>query len=71
MTVVDEGLFFFFVYHNNTKKKHRGAVRKRSRQTDTLSREQRPLRQCVAQVLNKATCQTAVCKKKKPSDLHS
>lgn len=47
------------------KKKNRAAVRQRSSETGKLSGEQRPLRRCVAQVLNKATCQTAVCKKKR------
>lgn len=35
------------------------------RQTDEPSREQRPLRWRVAQLLNKATCQTAVSQEKK------
>lgn len=66
-------LFCFLLLLWKTNKKNWGAVRKRCSQTDKLSREQRPLRRCVAQVLNKATCQTAVCKKKKKktSDLHS
>lgn len=56
MKAVNEWLFFSIVVE---------ASWKRSSQMDKLSKEQRPLRRCVAQMLNKATCQTDVGKKKK------
>ncbi len=63
--LMSDYFLYFLVLLWKTKKKNRGAVRKTGSQADRLSREQRPLRRCVTQVLNKATCQTDVCKEKK------